>query len=113
MLTLSCSGDPYRRPGSGPGFDPGDGVIRRSGVGGEFVVTVEDAEVGVFDQDRDDLSGMSGGDAQSLASDHDHAVAGDAAFGALSGAWRQGRRVVGLACADQLEALFEGDPVGP
>jgi hypothetical protein len=49
------------------------------------VVSVEDPEVGVLGDDRDDFSGVTGADAQALPGDHDHAVARDAPFG--SGRW--------------------------
>jgi hypothetical protein len=62
--------------GGGP-----DGLVAGfAGVEGEFVVAVQDTEVGVFDDDGDDFACVCPSDPESLSGNHGDAVCGDAAL---------------------------------
>jgi hypothetical protein len=70
-------------------------------VQAEFFAVVQDAQVGVFDDDRDVLAGVHASDAQRLPGDHDDAVSADLPLDVdrSGGCWRQ--RVDGQPDASQ------------
>ncbi len=94
------------------GFPPGDGPLFGAGVQGDLGAVAGDAEVGVLDVDGDDLPGVGGSNPQSLAGDHDDAVAGDLALDAdRTGSWG-GQRARGDPGAAQRAAAGGRDRAG-
>jgi hypothetical protein len=62
--------------------EAGDGGGVSARADGEFFVAVEDAVVGVFDDDGDEFSGVAGPELDVLLVDHDAAAGVDAALSA-------------------------------
>src|ERR1700749_732820 len=61
--------------------EPGDGAGVVAGSDGEFVLAVQDAGAGVFDDDGDELAGVAGAGLHALLVDDDLSVGVDPAAG--------------------------------
>jgi len=83
-------------------------------VDAELFAVVQDAEVGVLDDHGDDLSGVGGAEAESLAGNHGDAIFGDSALDVDRLGGKHSRQGCGgQACAGEVGEAVDGYRAGP
>jgi hypothetical protein len=95
--------------------ESGDGFQVSSWAYGDLFFAVQDAQVGVLNDDRDDFAAVAGAKLDALASDHDAAAGVDFSLCTQRsrGQWRRWQRCGWCSCTDEATELVGAEGAGP